>query len=775
MPAIADPARSRLKDTPRLVRQPGRNTVLFLLPKRKAGHAPPAPKKWSGVCITSACKRTSGLWGDKPNANFNAGLRGNSYQWDIVFSFLQAVVCSMSTPALQAFESTDRQDVDQPGLLDGRYRVDLAAPLSRFDTAGGKAYGVIDLKDSHRRYYALVHHKGVPHRSDVVHKLLDRPVTNILNPMLQQVIRLKPGGPEHLVTLIEAPGGPSLDSVLARPPLSGHRLRRHVVPGIIRALHVLHEQGIIHRALRPQNIFFSSDTLEDVVLGDCFTAPPGADQPAHYEPLEKSVAEPMARGDGDPTTDMFALGATLLACHLANFSQGEKTDEQFFNARISQGSFWALAAGTEVPGVTGSLLRGLLHDDLDERWTVNETRMWLDSAVPRRRTVSMSWIFSRPVLFRRISYSDRRLLARDFATYPLEAASFLRNLDFANWVQTMMITEAFSDRLEKLISVRRDRDLSGSRHGDHALVARVCAHVDPLGPIRFRSLSFSADGIGPAMAEVFASGDESRLNALLELFDTTVLPSVIDISSDRNMAVAIHGPSLSRTAQIIRRSKGEAGLLYSLYAMNPSLPCQSPKLADYWVNTPQRLLFILDRLAADSPDLSSLLDPHVLAFFCTRVNRAQFFVDRMEYSRNNPVHLMTAVTAFLAHLQATLSLGPLKNLTGHLSKAMRPLAEKLKNRERREATLAKLESLGAVGDIKRLAEAVNLATLTIMDKQAFSRAEEKIAILGQTIAQLRKPVSPASPSARISGYRVAASLGWLVVLVTVMALTLGGR
>ena len=35
-------ARSLLKDAPRLVRQPGRNTVPFLLPKRKAGHARPA-------------------------------------------------------------------------------------------------------------------------------------------------------------------------------------------------------------------------------------------------------------------------------------------------------------------------------------------------------------------------------------------------------------------------------------------------------------------------------------------------------------------------------------------------------------------------------------------------------------------------------------------------------------------------------------------------------------------------------------------------------------
>ena len=59
--AIKDPARSHLKVAPRLVRQPGCNTVPSLSPKRKAGHAP--PKKWSGVCITSARKRASDLWG----------------------------------------------------------------------------------------------------------------------------------------------------------------------------------------------------------------------------------------------------------------------------------------------------------------------------------------------------------------------------------------------------------------------------------------------------------------------------------------------------------------------------------------------------------------------------------------------------------------------------------------------------------------------------------------------------------------------------------------
>ncbi len=681
----------------------------------------------------------------------------------------------MLSPASQNLESINKQEEDQPGLLDGRYSVDLATPLPHFDTAGGKAYGVIDLKDSSRRYYALVHYKGVPHRGDVVAELLRVPVTNLLNPILQQVVRLKAGEPERLVTLIEAPGGPSLGSVLSRLPLSGHRLRRYVVPGIVQALHVLHGKGLTYRALRPQNVFFSSNSLEDVVLGDCFTAPPGADQPAHFEPLEKSVADPMARGDGDQSTDMYALGATLLACHLGNLSQGGRTDEQFFNARIAQGSFWALAAGTEVPGVTGSLLRGLLHDDVEERWTLKETSVWVDAAVPRRRAVSMNWSFARPVLFRRLSYSDRRLLARDFSIYPLEAATFLRNLDFSHWVQTMMITETFNDRLESLISARKDRDLYGNRHGDHALVARVCAHVDPLGPVRFRGLSFSADGVGPAIAEIFASGDESRQNTLLEVFDSTVLPAIIDISSDRNTAMAINGPGLSRMAHIVRRGKGESGLLYCLYAMNPTLPCQSPKLADYWVGTPQRLIFILDILAADSSDLSSLLDPHVLAFFCARVDRAQIFVDRMELSRNDPVRLMTAVTAFLAHLQVALNAGPLKNLTAYLSKSMRPLAERLKNKHQREDTIAKLERLGRIGDIQELAGSVNLTALTAFDMKAFLEAEVKIAALRQTINQLRQPVSPSSPSARISGYRAAAAIGWLVVLVTIMALTLGGK
>jgi len=661
-----------------------------------------------------------------------------------------------------------------PATIAGRYRIERERPLPVFDTAGAMAYAVSDLRDSDTGLYALVHDPGIPCRQDLIDILLQSPATNTLNPVAQEVLVPWDGHPERLVTVMELPQGPSLADARAGLPINGHRLRKHVVPALLKALSALHERQICHRAIRPGNVYFTNNALEEVVLGDCISAPPGADQPSACEPLERAPADRFARGSGEAEDEMFALGATLLACHIGLDLAGEQDEDRLQATRVARGSFWALSRGTEIPGIVGSLLRGLLNDDPQERWTKSEVSAWLDSAAPSRRSVNTLWTFARPVTFRRESYSDRRLLARDMARHPLEAARFVRNLDIANWMSNMITTELFSERQERLLAVQPYQDLSNSRYGDHAMVARVCAHIDPRGPVRFRRLSVCLDGIGPALAEAYRAGDEKQLDEFRELFSESVLPAVLEITGDRNRIVQRVIYPLSEASKLVRMQGSSAGLTRALYDLNPGLPCLSEQVRTQWIDRPDRLLQALDYRATQATELSSLLDAHVLAFFSSRVQQAHRYVDRLEASRSDRVRLMSAAVDFFAFLQSSLSVSKLPNLAEQLANGLRPLVKDMQSKTRRELTLRTLDRLSGKGDVTLLADNLKLARLIQQDRQGFEQAREQLRQLSRRRAALARPVRTSDPVARGPGLRLAAGIGWLVLAGTATAIILGG-
>jgi len=663
---------------------------------------------------------------------------------------------------------------DAQGLIAGRYRIEPERPLPHLDTAGAKAFAVSDTRDSDSRLFVLVHEQGIPHRQDAAEILLKSPATNTLNPLYQEVIVPFSGHPERLVTVMEAPGGPSLAEVFARLPINGHRLRKTVVPGLLKALSALHERQICHRAIRPDNIYFASDSLDDVVLGDCIGGPPGADQPAHYEPIERSLADPFGRGAGDPECDMYALGVTMLAAHLGVEPARGRHAEKLYAARIAQGSFWAFSSGVEIPGIVGSLLRGLLNDDSDERWTKAEIYAWLESAAPNRRSVNTLWTFARPVSFRRESYSDRRMLARDLSKHPLEAASFLRGLDIDNWMSNMITTELFSERQERLLAVEPSQDLSSSRHGDHAMVARVCSHFDPRGPIRFRGLSLSIDGIGPAIAEAFAMRDERRQENFADLFADNVLPTILEVIADRNPLVQKVVYGLTEASRNVRMRSLGLGLERALYDLNRSLPCLSEQFRNRWLTDPSELLIALDARAAQASEISSLLDRHVLAFLSSRVDQTQRYVDRMAAARSDRVRLITAVIDLLAFLQSTLRVAKLPNLTNLLVKNIRPILKDMHGKTGREASLGKLDTLAKRGDLQLVAESLNLGRLIQRDAQGYAEARRRIRQLALERDRLTRAVHPSQPSAKGPGYRLAAAAGWLALMITLVVIFVTG-
>lgn len=652
-------------------------------------------------------------------------------------------------------------------LIDGRYAVRLDAPLPHLDTTGGKAYRVEDRAGKTAELYAFVHHPHVPHRQDVVNSLLRAPVSGMLNPVAQEIVRPAQGQPERLVTLVEMPPGPALVTSETASGGGPHYIRDVVLPYLLDALTALGELGIAHRAIRPGNVFFTTSAHESVVLGEGFSSPPGADQPASFETLGRMMAHPHGRGRGNQSDDMFALGGTLM-CVFLGVLPAETDIDDLLRARLARGSFWTLSRGREVPGILGTLLRGLLNDDVAERWQPEDLKQWLEGGTPSRRAITKLWTFSRPVTFRRKSYADRRLLAHDLAAHPLEGAPFLRGLEYPKWVQNMMTSEVFSERVQRVLAVRPEPDTSRSRHGDHALVARVCSHLDPYGPVRFRGTRIAIDGVGPAMAHGLATGESSAPQYFKDLFSAGVLPSVIEIVVESNSSAKAAGPTLLDAARFATGTTISTGVLRVLYMLNPSLPCLSSNLDGQWVADPPALLKAINARAANRPELSRLLDAHVLAFLAQKVDGAEALIDRIGAAGNDPVHMIGSVTHALAYLQRQLDPGPLPHLSELIVRNIQPLLKSLHSKTRREGLQKRLENLAREGDLSALETRANLAEIRPRDLREYRAAQDRVRRLETEIRALNRPVRPFDPVAQIAGFKAASGIGWLVFVTTLV-------
>ena len=55
-----------------------------------------------------------------------------------------------------------------------------------------------------------------------------------------------------------------------------------------------------------------------------------------------------------------------------------KTDEQIVEHKIEHGSYTSLVGKDRFRGALLELLRGLLYDDSNQRWTLEDVQAWVD-------------------------------------------------------------------------------------------------------------------------------------------------------------------------------------------------------------------------------------------------------------------------------------------------------------------------------------------------------------------------------------------------------------
>ncbi len=637
-----------------------------------------------------------------------------------------------------------------------RYAVDTSAALPEFTTYGGDAFKATDKERPGKEIYALIHHPTVPMRNEVYRSLKARPVANVVNPIDRGLMTIDTGGRrQRLVTIFERPSGGALfgPDGKVNPRVNTNRLRQSVVLSALKAIAALHKRGFTHRSITPENIYFVANDSEEVCIGECYSSPPGYKQPFSLESLEFALAHETARGNGDAASDFYQLGAALQSLYFGEQLWRGRDRDSMLMARVNQGSFWALAGGRDIPGALGTLVRGLMADELEERWGAEDVLDWFEGVGRPKRTSMRAWAMNRPTNFKGVAYVDRRLLADAFARDPREAANFLKRLDFPAWVQLSFRDEILSERLESVLNVASDAGIGGTRPDDYKMVTRVCMFMHPTGPIHYKGYSVMLDGLPSMIADAFARDDRDMMGVILDLLDERFLNALGEICSERSPRFLGMVRDLRPFMSFGSSKQLGRGMERVLYGLNPILPCISQRFSNVWIGSIKQMMRALDRLAASGGGKNVLLDRHVAAFCAAHGADLEREFNKLAAAQNDPPRFNSLSAEFFGMLQRRFKLESLPSLTEKLVEGLAPAVKGLRNKKRRERVQLLLDKVKKGGDISKLTTEVNMVRIQAEDAREFSQARTVVGKLDKERAMLSRKILPTDNDARAKGLR----------------------
>lgn len=646
-------------------------------------------------------------------------------------------------------------------IVGDRFAVDLAQPLPDLDTAGGYAFAARDTVDPRQKVYAVVQKLGVPRREGVAGKLMGRAVKGVLSPRAEGIVKASVGDGqgERMCTVMEFPVGGRVVDGDAFPAFTERTLRDEIVPQIAKAIEDLQARDVAHRAIHLKNLYYRDRERTEVVLGECITAPPGYHTPAAYEPLERALANPAGRGQGAAADDMYALGALVMSLHLGRDVGAAGAAPSFLEARIQQGSYAALGGSHDASGTVPELLRGLLEDNSDKRWTAEDAANWAQGLAARKTAVGdRGWVLARPIIFQGKSLKDRRLLAAAFLAAPREAVEFSQSERFRHWINGGLAEGLNEDWLERALDSRQFKAGGPDNAVEEAMaLARLMAVLWPEGPLCFGALKVMPDSIAYALAMAYADGDggAATLAAWRELMARGRFNALMDILSGRSPVLRATGTKFGGMSATANNLALGQGLERCLYELNKSLPCQSPKVRGFYVNSLRKLALALNEAAGGGEAGLTVFDPHVAAFMGRHANTFEPMMTRLGSTVDRAEDYAVEVLKVAGALQERYCPQGLKKLAKALTPALKKLAEPLKSATRRRQVQQFLTKHLDDGNLFAVANGINFASLRQRDAREFALAQRHMTAIERERRRLQQPISPDHPRVSYTGYRYA--------------------
>ncbi len=517
---------------------------------------------------------------------------------------------------------------DDQILLDGRYEISADARLPKFDSPGVEAFAVHDRNEPGRSMFALIAPGHLPCRYFGV--LTKKPPSDapVMWPRAGGVVDWPVGQANGTRTvwgrrpalIFDAPKGERMfgGDAAVPGPMTEPQLARLVITPLVAAIRELTSLGIPHRAIRPNNLFYQSSNQGPVMLGECFSMPPGHAQPMLYETIENAIADPFGRGPGLLADDLYALGVLILRLHVGADPTEGMSDEEIISAKISAGSFAALAGREKLSTSMAEVLRGLLNDKAADRWTLRHLDAW---SVGQHFTPTMPYLpqrASRPIRFGDSDHMNKPALAHAMSRRWPETMKLVDSSDFDNWLRRSFNDDKVSDVITRLATSSAHSGPSSAIKDRY--VSRLIIWMNSQSPVCYRDIRVNATGMATMMANVL--DNQQLMGQFVELMRGRLPQMWINEQPQLNADQLQVRRIMEEIEKHLEKPAFGQGAERALYELDPLIPCRSPMISDFYVINMRDLLPAIDAALPALGEGTMPIDRHIAAFIGAHLRRS---------------------------------------------------------------------------------------------------------------------------------------------------------
>ena len=631
-----------------------------------------------------------------------------------------------------------------------------------------KAYGAGLKKNKDLNMLALVCELSYCPRSSDVETYSS--IVNINNPKLRKrgVVYWPPAQEQRYVLIYEGGWGkPLLASGQAMAMgLKQDKVIDYIAKPLVNLLMDYSERGFVHGAIRANNIYdCGSSKYEKIMLGDGLSTSCSATQPVLFEPIERAMADPVARGKGIMEDDLYSFGVTLAVLLRAIDPLEGLSDDEVIRHKLEYGSYATVSGKDRFTGSVLELLRGLLHDDPAQRWNLEDVALWLEGQRLSPKQTSRVKKAMRPITFNGRPYYYMAELAFGFEQNLSEATKLIEDGTLVQWVERSIED---TNTLERLVSI--ENMLSSKGRGgscDSLLACHLSMALDPTAPIRYKGLRLRGGGVGPALSKAIILKEDVKPFVDLLLNDLIVKWMSVNRGSKLDFAMLKQKYDECKRA-LMQGSMGH-GIERCSYVLNEQAHCYSEKLAGYYVMRPEDLLSAVEELCSQKKLEGLILDRHMVAFLshCDSriVNQFLFDLNSSQYHKN----ILGNLKVFAA-MQDRYGLLSLPAIARTIHDKIPAVLKRYHDKEMRDKIRSELKKYVKSGDLVKMSAILSNDSVNKRDHKSFLVALQEYRNLQSSYDELEAGMADKNSFGRSTGQDVSAIFASVISLLIILGI-----
>lgn len=648
-------------------------------------------------------------------------------------------------------------------VLDGRYHILAGSRLPDLDMGGAEAVAVRDDRNSSDALFARICPVNALPRLELLNSFKHMLDAKMLRPLECGPVKWPGSKTSRLAIVFQKPEHGAVLPLGTENvnPLHTEEITRCVLAPIILTLGVLTQRSLTHRAIRADNIYWDGGGRNSVLLGDCISHSPAFMQPVIYETIESGMTPPIGRGAGTVRDDFYSLGVTVVALATGKVPLKGKTDEEIIEAKLKRGSYAALMDGARPPFGLRELLRGLLSDNAEERWGMDQLDQWMAGGLRSTVQEARSGAAERPFEYNGKNFANLRSLAYAFGSTWKKAGKAVADPSFEKWLSRVTAEGPLAERIDSIMALRANVGKKGPGQ-----ITEICMLLDPVAPLRYKGLTTMPFATGPALADAVARKDKDLISLIVESITGGLSIKWFNCQSTRDQILFEKDLKVMRRMQQLLRHTGPGyGVERCLYMLNPHLSCQSDLLRGQFVADVRDLLPVLEKLIERDGELPTIVDRHLTSFIASRIKAN---IDRLlfalEAAQGDTFMTKLGMLSLFAAVQSKHGPDQLPHMTAWLARELEPAVERYQGKSMRDQMRKKLKALSGGGNLVDLHSCLNSENALKRDEAAKKKAMREFTGAAREIAALES--KEFHDSVQRLGWRIASGISTSVSFAT---------